>query len=229
MPSGITTIRNISRTYRHIGRYRKIVGILLKNGFGFLFKDLKVFSLLGFSKKEIDSSTEEARPLAEYAPRLRTTLVELGPTYVKLGQILSTRPDILPAELVNELALLRDHVPPFPFEQVRQIIREELHGEMEEFFSSFDSIKLYYDNGQGEISVLLTSTLSALLPQITFKRVIPRNYRFFQVVDLICTIKLVEEKYKEKGHLSKSEEYFFRNYSVFKKNYLSALSHLEMR
>ncbi|MBR4219700.1 MAG: AarF/ABC1/UbiB kinase family protein [Victivallales bacterium] len=138
MPSGITTIRNISRTYRHIGRYRKIVGILLKNGFGFLFKDLKVFSLLGFSKKEIDSSTEEARPLAEYAPRLRTTLVELGPTYVKLGQILSTRPDILPAELVNELALLRDHVPPFPFEQVRQIIREELHGEMEEFFSSFD-------------------------------------------------------------------------------------------
>lgn len=98
-----------------------------------------------------------------------------------------------------------------------------------QYFSSFDSIKPYYDNGQGEISVLLTSTLSALLPQITFKRVIPRNYRFFQVVDLICTIKLIEEKYKEKGHLSKSEEYFFRNYSVFKKNYLSALSHLEMK
>ena len=75
----------------------------------------------------------------------------------------------------------------------------------------------------------MTSTLSALLPPITFKRVIPRNYRFFQVVDLICTIKLIEEKYKEKGHLSKSEEYFFRSYSVFKKNYLYALSHLEMK
>ncbi len=138
MPSGIKTIRNISRTYRHIGRYRKIVGILLKNGFGFLFKDLNVLRLLGFSKKELDSSNSEAAPLVEYAPRLRSTLIELGPTYVKLGQILSTRPDILPTELVNELALLRDHVPPFPFEQVRQIIREELNGEIEDFFSSFD-------------------------------------------------------------------------------------------
>ena len=78
------------------------------------------------------------RSAGAYAPRLRSTLIELGPTYVKLGQILSTRPDILPAELVNELALLRDHVPPFPFEQVRQIVREELNGEVEEFFSSFD-------------------------------------------------------------------------------------------
>ena len=138
MPSGIKTIRNISRTYRHIGRYRKIVGILLKNGFGFLFKDLNVFRLLGFSKKELDSSQMEAAPLVDYAPRLRSTLIELGPTFVKLGQILSTRPDILPAELVNELALLRDHVPPFPFEQVRQIVREELNGEVEEFFSDFD-------------------------------------------------------------------------------------------
>ena len=138
MPSGIKTIRNISRTYRHIGRYRRIVGILLKNGFGFLFKDLKVFRLLGFSQKELDSSRMEAVPLVDYAPRLRSTLIELGPTFVKLGQILSTRPDILPAELVNELALLRDHVPPFPFEQVRQIVKEELNGEVEDFFSEFD-------------------------------------------------------------------------------------------
>ena len=98
-----------------------------------------------------------------------------------------------------------------------------------EFMSSFDSIKLYYDNGQGEISVTLTSTLSAVLPNISFKRVYPINYRLFQVADLICTIRLIEEKYKESGNLSKSEEYFFRNHTVFKKNYLSALSHLEFR
>lgn len=96
-----------------------------------------------------------------------------------------------------------------------------------EFLNSFDSINLYYDNGQGEISVTLTSTLSVLLPQITFRRVTPNKYRFFQVADLICTIRLVEEKYKDKKHLSKSEEYFFRNHTVFKKNYVSVLNHLE--
>jgi hypothetical protein len=96
-----------------------------------------------------------------------------------------------------------------------------------EFLNSFDSINLYYDNGQGEISVTLTSTLSVLLPQITFRRVTPNKYRFFQVADLICTIRLVEEKYKDKKHLSKSEEYFFRNHTVFKKNYLSVLNHLK--
>ena len=98
-----------------------------------------------------------------------------------------------------------------------------------EFLNSFDSIKLYYDNGQGEISVTLTSTLSAVLPNISFRRVYPINYRLFQVADLICTIRLIEEKYRESGHLSKSEEYFFKNHTVFKKNYLSALSHLEFR
>lgn len=100
-------------------------------------------------------------------------------------------------------------------------------GENLEYLNSFDAINLYYDNGQGEISITLTSTLSALLPHITFKRVMPSRYRFFQVADLICTIRLIEEKYKDNKHLSKSEAYFFRNHTVFKKNYLSALNHLE--
>ena len=98
-----------------------------------------------------------------------------------------------------------------------------------DFFNSFDEIKLYYDNGQGEISFTLTSTLSVLFPHINFKRVFPRNYRFFQVADLICTIRLVEEKFQDAKHLSNSEKYFFRNHTVFRKKYLTVLNHLEFK
>ncbi|MGN0906840.1 MAG: hypothetical protein ACI4NM_06810 [Bullifex sp.] len=93
-----------------------------------------------------------------------------------------------------------------------------------EYFDQFDSIKLYYDNGQGEITLALTSSLSTVLPQVTFIKVSPRNYRFFQVADLICTIELINEKYKDNGKLSNSEHYFFRSYVEFRKKYLSILN-----
>jgi ubiquinone biosynthesis protein len=70
--------------------------------------------------------------------RLRTALEELGPTFVKLGQVLSTRPDLLPPAFIAELARLRDDVPPGPWEPVRAQIEEELGGPLEEFFSAFD-------------------------------------------------------------------------------------------
>ena len=96
-----------------------------------------------------------------------------------------------------------------------------------DFFASFDEVKLYYDNGQGEITWALTSTLSVSLPHITFRKVEPVNYKFFQVADLLCTLRLVEEKYQDKGKMSKSETYFFRSHTAFRKNYLSIADHLK--
>ena len=93
-----------------------------------------------------------------------------------------------------------------------------------EYFNQFDSIKLYYDNGQGEITLALTSSLSTVLPQITFRKVSPRNYRFFQVADFICTLELINKKYEKNGRLSNSEHFFFRNYGEFRKKYLSVLN-----
>ncbi|MBR0459297.1 MAG: AarF/ABC1/UbiB kinase family protein [Victivallales bacterium] len=136
---GIETIRNISRTYRHIQRYRQIVGVLLKNGFGYLFHDLRLHTPLGWKGSfGSDSEESEGNTAPGFATRLRKVLVELGPTYVKLGQVLSSRPDLLPKSVTDELAKLKDQVEPFPFEQVRQTIHEELGGEIEEFFATFD-------------------------------------------------------------------------------------------
>ena len=71
--------------------------------------------------------------------RLRLALQDLGPVYVKFGQILSTRRDLLPQDIADELALLQDHVPPFPGEQARDIIEAALGKPVEEIFASFDT------------------------------------------------------------------------------------------
>lgn len=89
-------------------------------------------------------------------------------------------------------------------------------------FLSYETVKIYYDNGQTELSRILASVFHNLLPHVEFRRVIPSEYRLFQVADFICTFKLLELK-SEKQSLSKSEIRFFGNPRDFKKNYLKPL------
>ncbi|MGH8457000.1 MAG: AarF/UbiB family protein, partial [Stenotrophobium sp.] len=70
--------------------------------------------------------------------RLRMALEELGPVFVKIGQALSTRPDIVPADLAMELAKLQDQVPPFPGEEAKAIVEKSLGKKLEDVFSEFD-------------------------------------------------------------------------------------------
>lgn len=85
----------------------------------------------------------------------------------------------------------------------------------------------YYDNGQVEVTRILSSVFNALLENVEFKKVFPTDYRLFQVADLICTLKLTELKMLG-HHLSKSEVYFFNDERTLKKNYLKPLSKKEM-
>ncbi|HPL62902.1 MAG TPA: AarF/UbiB family protein [Syntrophales bacterium] len=115
----------IFRTYRHIQRYRQILGVLFRHGFGDLINRLE----LGHSV-ELGVRTMSGKSLRMdrkgRAERLRMVMEELGPTFTKMGQILSTRPDLVPADLVAELSKLQDEVPPFPFGDVREIVQAEL-------------------------------------------------------------------------------------------------------
>ena len=72
------------------------------------------------------------------ASQLRDAFTRLGVTFIKLGQFLSMRPDILPVELTDELSLLQDQVPAFPFEQVKEIVEKELGAKLDQLFQSFD-------------------------------------------------------------------------------------------
>lgn len=96
-----------------------------------------------------------------------------------------------------------------------------------DFFCGFDAVKIYYDNGQVEVTRVLSSVFNALLENVEFRKVIPADYRLFQVADLICTLKLTELKLN--NHLlSKSEIYFFENERTLKKNYLKPLDKKEL-
>lgn len=105
--------------------------------------------------------------------------------------------------------------------QISQFIREHY-----EDFLSFDDVKIYYDNGQVEVSKILSSVFSALLPNPIFRKVMPSDYKLFQVADLLCTLELVRLKL-ENNMFSKSEKLFFKNVRDLKKNYLKPLSKKE--
>lgn len=89
-------------------------------------------------------------------------------------------------------------------------------------FLSYDRIIVYYDNGQIELTHILSSVLNALLPQVEFRKVLPSDYRLFQVADLICTLELLRLKIDNKI-LSKHELLFIGKENDFKKNYLKRL------
>ena len=95
-----------------------------------------------------------------------------------------------------------------------------------EKFLSFDTVKIYYDNGQIELSRLLASVFSALLPQFEIKKVTPSDYRLFQAADMFCSMELIRLKL-ETSSLSPSETEFFGNLRDLKKNYLKPLKRFE--
>ena len=134
----IRKIGVIGRTYRNLNRYSQILGILFKYGFGDLVETLKIDQYLEIGLQMISRKKRDRVEKSTRAERIRMAFEELGPTYIKLGQILSTRPDLVPPDLIIELAKLQAEVPPFPFNDAREIIEKELGKPLEESFSAFD-------------------------------------------------------------------------------------------
>jgi ubiquinone biosynthesis protein len=131
-------IGNVGRTYRHMQRYRHILTVLFKYGFGDLIDALKIEQYLEVGLQMISRKRREKTEALSRAVRVRMVLEELGPTFLKMGQILSTRPDLLPVEFIQELSKLQDEVPPFPYPEVEAAINEGLQKPVEQVFSSFD-------------------------------------------------------------------------------------------
>ncbi len=117
-------------TVRDLGRLREIAGVLARHGFGELLQRMGLASLVSGKKSETNEPG--------LAPRVRLVLEELGPTFVKLGQLLSTRPDLIPADLTDELKKLQDDVPPLPFSEMKSAIEAELGAPIADIFTRFD-------------------------------------------------------------------------------------------
>ncbi|MGB8646984.1 MAG: AarF/ABC1/UbiB kinase family protein [Anaerolineae bacterium] len=124
------------RGRRHWQRYRDISQILLRHGFDQLVDVLELAPFVSLPARWLRQrrTSEDATG----PQRLRRALEELGPTFIKLGQILSTRPDLAPPDYIAELTKLQDSAPPFPSEEARALIESELGRPVMELFTSFD-------------------------------------------------------------------------------------------
>jgi ubiquinone biosynthesis protein len=122
-------------TIRNIRRYRVIAGVFIKYGFGEIVDRLNLGRILKFGKRLFRRKPSEE---ISFSARIRMALEELGPTFVKLGQVLSMRPFLIPYELVVELSKLHDQVPPMGWEAARAAIEKNLGCKIEKAFASLD-------------------------------------------------------------------------------------------
>jgi ubiquinone biosynthesis protein len=121
-------------TTRNLGRLSEIAQVAAKHGFGYFLESHKLTDLLPWHQKVLPP--EGAR--SQRGVHLREMLDELGPTFVKFGQLLSTRPDVVPPDIIAELRALQDDVRPFPFAQVEDVMRTELGQPIERLFLEFE-------------------------------------------------------------------------------------------
>ncbi len=138
----IRKIGVIGRTSRLFNRYLHILAVLVKYGFGDIVERLKIYRYVEAGFQAISGKKPVPVEILTRAERIRMTIEGLGPTFTKLGQILSTRPDLVPIDLVDELSKLQDQVPSRPFGEIRAIIETELDSKVKDVFDYIDEIPL---------------------------------------------------------------------------------------
>lgn len=143
---------------RHLARYRRIAEVLARHGFGAVLAQLGLADRFNIPRRLLRRGVEESDRVPP-AVRLRLALEELGPTFIKLGQIASTRPEILPPAVLAELNNLQDKVPPDPWEAILPLIEAELGRPLAEVFAAFDPTPI--------ASASLAQVYPALLPDGT--------------------------------------------------------------
>lgn len=138
----------------NIKRINEIYNVLKENDFGYLIEENTFFKKFPFLRnKKYDE--EDALPDETIPIRIRKVFEQLGPAYIKLGQMLSTRPDLVGIEIAEELQKLRDDTPATPFDEMKSLIEEELDGPLDEIFSSIDETPI----GSASIGQVYKATL----------------------------------------------------------------------
>ena len=127
---------SVLHTVRDLGRLREIAVVLARHGFGELLQRVGLGGL-GWARTDpgVDAKSTTA-------VRIRRVLEELGPSFVKLGQIASTRPDLVPADIIEELRKLQDDVLPVAFDQMQVELEQQLGMPIAEAFSEFDEVPI---------------------------------------------------------------------------------------
>ncbi len=132
----------IGKRIRHLSRYRVVASVMARHGLGFLVEEIGLIHMLSFPRRLFTKADSEAIDHKPIGVRMREVCEELGPAFVKIGQLASTRTDLLPEGIVLELAKLQDQVPSFSFSEVHKILEEELGVKPGEVFAEFNKTPL---------------------------------------------------------------------------------------
>jgi len=126
------------RLIRSLNRSRQIATVLLNYGFGDLIERLGLRRYLQWGKRLFLRKKFAPTESLTTARRIRMAFQDLGPTYIKFAQVLSTRPDVVPADVIEELACLQESVPDFPSDEAVRLVEQELGRPVAELFKEFD-------------------------------------------------------------------------------------------
>lgn len=216
----------------YISRFQKIINTFVKYGFGYLIHSMGIDELsrhLPFSL----GRKEKKEPELSKAERFRLVLEELGPTFIKFGQLLSTRPDIIPRDYIDQLRLLQDHVQSFPFSRVRETVENELKHNIDILFEYFSeqplaaasisqvhaavlpggkkvAVKVQRPGIQPliEQDLVILKDIAALLDKYT---VMGKLYNFSELVDEFAHITRLELNFYHEGKNAERLGRTFRN------------------
>jgi len=156
---------------RHFARYNEILSVLIRHGLGYMLISGKIMSM-------------QHKDLEIVGVHLREAFAELGPAFVKIGQLASTRSDLLPQPIVQELAKLQDRVCPLSFGKIRRVVEESLQSRMESAYREFDPLPLAAASiGQVHQAVLNTGERVAVKVQRPFLREsVKTDLEIFQIL-----------------------------------------------
>ena len=141
-PSRNETQSHPLRFLRNLGRSREIATVLLNHGFGDLVDQIGLGHYLRWGKRVFFRKKAAVEPLRTRAERIRLAAESLGPTFIKFGQVASTRPDLVPEDVVNELAKLQERVPPFSEDEAVRLLESEFKQPVDKLFREFNRTPL---------------------------------------------------------------------------------------
>ena len=132
------TFLRIHLAYKNIQRLRQIISILIKHGFYPIIERIHLTKLISIPQRIVGKKATIEQEALSLAVRTRLAFEELGPTFIKFGQILSTRPDILPEEFIKEFLKLQDEVPSFAFQDVVKVVEQEFKKSVKELLREIE-------------------------------------------------------------------------------------------
>ncbi|MBV1776306.1 ubiquinone biosynthesis protein UbiB [Burkholderiaceae bacterium DAT-1] len=179
---------------RDASRIREIIGVMARHGFGDLVRRIGIHRSFERAGETLDLQEERARTPMEPAVRARKVLEELGPTFIKLGQILATRVDVLPPEWIVELEKLQSHVPQTPFAEIEAELLEAWGVPPSEIFATLDPEPI----GSASIAQVHGATLmdgTQVIIKVRRPHIVPRIEADLRVLHHLAS--LMESEFSE--------------------------------